>query len=48
MSQQEPTPPSADTENNATQQPGHEIETMPSLEELLKEAERQAKEHYDA
>ena len=26
----------------------HEVEVMPSMEELLKEAERQAKEHYDA
>ncbi len=31
-----------------TEEPGHEKETMPSLEELLKAAELQAAEHHDA
>jgi molecular chaperone GrpE len=28
--------------------PAHEVEVMPSLEELLQEAERKSQEHYDA
>lgn len=44
------------TEEQPTQQPEaaegqaaeHEIEVMPSMEELLQEAERRAQEHYDA
>jgi len=44
------------TEEQPTQQPeaaegqaaAHEVEIMPSLEELLQEAERRAQEHYDA
>lgn len=43
MSEQEQnTTPETAAENK------HEVEIMPSMEELLKEAERQAKEHYDA
>lgn len=48
MSQQEQNPQPADAENTTTEASAHEVETMPSLEDLLKEAERQAKEHYDA
>jgi molecular chaperone GrpE len=44
MSQQEQTPASQATEGQAE----HEVEIMPSLEELLQEAERKAQEHYDA
>lgn len=43
MSEQEQnTPPETAAENSP------EIEIMPSMEELLKEAERKAQEHYDA
>ncbi len=46
MSQQEQTP---ETPAPAEQQAArHEVEVMPSLEEMLKEAERRAQEHYDA
>lgn len=46
MSQQEQTPQSAEQPTAAEVQ--HEVEIMPSLEELLKETERKAQEHYDA
>jgi len=45
MSQQPPSQQSEAAEGQPTQ---HETETMPSLEELLQEAERKAQEHYDA
>ena len=35
-------------ESVESQAAAHETETMPSLEELLQEAERKAQEHYDA
>jgi molecular chaperone GrpE len=44
MSEQEQNPQSAEEESNIH----HETEVMPSLEELLQEAERKAQEHYDA
>jgi molecular chaperone GrpE len=44
MSQQEQTPESQAAEG----QTAHQVEVMPSLEELLQEAERKAQEHYDA
>lgn len=45
MSEQEQQPqPEQPTEGTVS----HQTETMPSLEELLKEAERKAQEHYDA
>jgi molecular chaperone GrpE len=47
MTQQEQTPESQATAEQAAS-PQHEVEVMPSLEELLKEAERKAQEHYDA
>lgn len=47
MSQQEQSPQSQATTEQAAE-PQHEVEIMPSLEELLKEAERKAQEHYDA
>ncbi|MBU3735760.1 MAG: nucleotide exchange factor GrpE [Methylobacterium sp.] len=46
MSQQEPNPESEDQPGTAPAE--HHTETLPSLEDLLKEAERQAREHYDA
>ncbi|HQR60085.1 MAG TPA: nucleotide exchange factor GrpE [Methylophilaceae bacterium] len=46
MSQQEQNPQASEAENSAA--PQHEVEVMPSLEELLQEAERKAQEHYDA
>lgn len=45
MSQQEQTP---ESQAAAEQAPQHEVEVMPSLEEMLQEAERKAQEHYDA
>ncbi len=45
MSQEEQVQQADNAEGQAA---SHETEIMPSLEELLKEAERQAKEHYDA
>jgi len=44
MSEQEQNPQSAEEQSNIQ----HETEVMPSLEELLQEAERKAQEHYDA
>jgi molecular chaperone GrpE len=46
MSQEEQTPQPAD-QSETTETP-HETEVMPSLEEMLQEAERKAQEHYDA
>jgi molecular chaperone GrpE len=46
MSQQEQNPQPA--EPSVTDEAQHEVEVMPSLEELLQEAERKAQEHYDA
>lgn len=36
------------TEQAQPETPQYEVEVMPSLEEMLKEAERKAQEHYDA
>jgi molecular chaperone GrpE len=46
MSQQEQNPQPA--EPSVADEAQHEVEVMPSLEELLQEAERKAQEHYDA
>lgn len=45
--QQDDQTPSSSTEAQ-TEAASHEVEVMPSLEEMLKEAERKAQEHYDA
>jgi len=45
MSQEAQTQQAESVESQAS---AHETETMPSLEELLQEAERKAQEHYDA
>ena len=45
MSQEEQVQQPDNTETTATP---HETEVMPSMEEMLKEAERKAQEHYDA
>ena len=45
MSQEQQTQQPEAAEGQAAE---HEIEVMPSLEELLQEAERKAQEHYDA
>jgi molecular chaperone GrpE len=44
MSEQEQNPQSAEAKSNIL----HETEVIPSLEELLQEAERKSQEHYDA
>lgn len=46
MSQQEQNPQNGQEQNPAGAKP--EVEVMPSLEEMLQEAERKAQEHYDA
>lgn len=46
MSQQEQNPQNGQAPHHVDVE--HEIELMPSLEEMLKEAERKAQEHYDA
>lgn len=49
MSQKERNPQShADEAPAAAPEQAHETEVMPSLEEMLQEAERKAQEHYDA
>jgi len=51
MSQQQPAQETQATETQQQVQqdaPQHEVEVMPSIEEMLKEAERKAQEHYDA
>lgn len=51
MSQQGPTPANPLTDEQATTEriaPQHTVEVMPSMEEMLKDAERRAQEHYDA